>query len=117
MTLKTLLKSALLLSLSLPFTSHAETLLLQQPAISKDRIAFVYAGDIYTANKQGGDVLRLTSHVATESAPHFSPDGKTIAFTATYEGNSDVYVIPTTGGQPKRLTWHPSRDTVVGWNP
>ncbi len=117
MALKTWLKSALLLSLSLPFTSQADTLLLQQPAISKDRIAFVYAGDIYTANKQGGDVLRLTSHAATEEAPHFSPDGKMIAFTASYEGNSDVYVIPTTGGQPKRLTWHPGRDTVVGWNP
>jgi tricorn protease len=117
MTLKTWLKSALILSLSLPFTSHAETLLLQQPAISKDHIAFVYAGDIYTANKQGEDVLRLTSHAATEEAPHFSPDGKIIAFTANYEGNSDVYTIPVTGGQPTRLTWHPDQDTVVGWNP
>ena len=117
MTLKTLLKSALVLSLSLPFVSQAETLLLQQPAISKDRIAFVYAGDIYTANKQGEDVHRLTSHAATEDAPHFSPDGKTIAFTAGYEGNSDVYTIPVTGGQPTRLTFHPGRDTVVGWNP
>ncbi|MFT4811135.1 MAG: tricorn protease, partial [Paraglaciecola sp.] len=103
--------------ITLPLTVQAETLMLQQPSISKTHIAFVYAGDIYVADRQGKNPQRLTSHPAIEEAPHFSPDGKTIAFTADYDSNKDVYLIDTTGGQPRRLTWHPSSDTVVGWHP
>jgi tricorn protease len=103
--------------ITLPIAAQAETLMLQQPAISKTHIAFVYAGDIYVADRQGKNPQRLTSHPAIEEAPHFSPDGKTIAFTADYDSNKDVYLIDTTGGQPRRLTWHPSSDKVVGWHP
>ena len=103
--------------LTVPVCAQAETLMLQQPAISKTQIAFVYAGDIYVADRQGNNPQRLTSHPAVEQAPHFSPDGKTIAFTANYDGNNDVYIIDVSGGQPQRLTWHPSSDTVVGWHP
>ncbi|WP_299074880.1 S41 family peptidase [uncultured Paraglaciecola sp.] len=103
--------------LTLPVLAQAETLMLQQPDISKTQIAFVYAGDIYVAARDGKNSQRLTSHPAMEQAPHFSPDGKTIAFTANYDGNNDVYLINVEGGQPRRLTWHPSRDTVVGWHP
>ncbi|WP_394388814.1 S41 family peptidase [Shewanella woodyi] len=95
---------------------QAETLLLQEPSIAQNKIAFVYAGDIYVSNKQGQQVTRITSHAANEYAPHLSPDGQWIAFTADYEGNNDVYIVSATGGQPKRLTWHPGTDEVRGWS-
>ncbi|NRD75278.1 PD40 domain-containing protein [Shewanella sp. VB17] len=65
-------------------TVNAETLLLQQPSIAKDKLAFVYAGDIYVADQQGQQVERITSHAASEYSPHLSPDGKWLAFTAGY---------------------------------
>lgn len=95
----------------------AETLLLRDPALSAQNLAFVYAGDIYVANRDGSQPRRLTSHAADERDPVFSPDGSMIAFTGNYDGNTDVYVIPTAGGQPKRLTWHPGADTAIGWTP
>lgn len=80
-------------------------------------MAFIYAGDIYVSDHKGGNVKRLTSHPASEYNPHFSPDGKWIAFSAGYEGNQDVYVISVDGGQAKRITWHPGADRVTGWTP
>ena len=97
-------------------TPSGETLLLRQPTISRDHLAFVYAGDIWLADRNGKNPARLTTHPADEFAPSFSPDGKWIAFSARYDGNTDVYVLPVTGGQPKRLTWHPGTDTVNGWS-
>jgi len=93
------------------------TLMLRQPAASKDHLAFVYAGDLWLADRSGGNARRLTSHAASEFAPRFSPDGKSIAFSASYDGNTDVYVIGLDGGQPRRLTWHPTPDVVSGWSP
>jgi tricorn protease len=58
----------------------------------------------------------LTSHPAEESLPVFSPDGQYLAFAADYEGNTDVYVVPVSGGQPQRLTWHPGADRPQGWS-
>ena len=92
-------------------------LLLQKPTLSKTHIAFVYAGDLWTVPREGGDAQRLTTGVGTETNPLFSPDGSTIAFTAEYDGNVDVYTVPAAGGVPKRLTWHPSPDTALGWSP
>jgi tricorn protease len=92
-----------------------ETLLLRQPDISKKHLAFVYAGDIWIADRKGKNPKRLTSHPASETGPKFSPDGREIAFTANYDGNMDVYVISVDGGQPRRLTYHPGADTVNGW--
>ena len=60
---------------------------------------------------------RLTSGAGVETNPVFSPDGSTIAFTGEYDGNVDVYTVPAAGGVPKRLTWHPAPDTVLGWTP
>jgi len=94
-----------------------DTMLLSQPAISKDRIAFVYDGDLWVANIDGKDVRRLTSDEGIESNPEFSPDGRLIAFSAQYEGNTDVYVIPVEGGVPTRLTWHPGPDIVQDFSP
>src|SRR5687768_199792 len=83
-----------------------DTKLLAQPAIGKSHIAFVYAGDLWTADLNGKNVRRMTSDDGVQSSPAFSPDGTLIAFTAQYDGNLDVYVMPSVGGVPTRLTWH-----------
>ncbi len=93
------------------------TKMLTQPAVSHDSIAFVYANDLWTADLQGNNVRHLTSHKGIESDPVFSPDGKWIAFSGEYDGNRDVYLIPSQGGIPKRLTWHPASDTVRAFTP
>src|SRR5215831_15807868 len=94
-----------------------DTRLLAQPAISKDHIAFIYAGDLWVADVDGKNVKRLTADEGTELNPTFSPDGSLIAFTGQYDGNLDVYVVPVTGGVPTRLTWHPGPDVVQGFTP
>lgn len=91
--------------------------LLQKPTLGETQIAFVYAGDLWIAPREGGDARRLTSGVGVETDPYFSPDGSQIAFTGEYQGNVDVYVVPAAGGVPRRLTYHPGRDEVVGWTP
>ncbi len=95
----------------------ADTRLLTQPAISKTHIAFIYAGDLWAAGIDGKDVRRLTTSDSPESNPAFSPDGRLLAFSSQYEGNTDVYVVPVEGGIPKRLTWHPGPDIVQGFVP
>ena len=91
------------------------TRLLRSPAISADHIAFVYSNDLWICDKQGENVKRLTTFQGAETSPHFSPDGQWIAFSAQYDGNQDVYVLPISGGEPKRMTWHPGGDIVKGW--
>ncbi len=93
------------------------TRLLRFADISKDKVVFAYAGDLWIASREGGAARRLTSHPGDELYPKFSPDGKWIAFTGEYDGNPDVYVISAEGGEPKRLTFHPSNDIVLGWTP
>jgi tricorn protease len=102
-------------SLSSPVDARvdtADTRLLTQPAISADHVAFIYAGDLFVADLDGNNVQRLTTDDGVESNPVFSPDGSTIAFSAQYDGNVDVFTVPVTGGAPVRLTWHPGADTV-----
>lgn len=118
------ISAALLISLlssgllpSLMGVDVRNTRLLAQPALSRDHIAFIYANDLWTARIDGSDVRRLTSDQGIESNPAFSPDGRLIAFSAQYEGNIDVYVIPVEGGVPRRLTWHPGPDLVQGFTP
>tara|TARA_E500000318_G_C3568384_1_gene216716 strand:+ start:3679 stop:6957 length:3279 start_codon:yes stop_codon:yes gene_type:complete len=93
------------------------TLLLREPTLTNNAVAFVYANDLWKAPLTGGTAQRLTSGLGNESDPKFSKDGQWIAFTAEYDGNSDVYVIPASGGTPKRITFHPSMDEVQGWTP
>lgn len=102
----------------LPGFVHAdtETRLLRQPAISKDHLAFVYGGDIWISERDGSHSTRIASAPAVEFGPHFSPDGKWLAYSANYDNNTDVYVLPVEGGQPRRLTWHPGADIVTGWS-
>ena len=97
--------------------SQEGTLLLREPTLSNNSVVFVHANDLWKASLSGGEAQRLTSGVGNESDPRFSEDGKWIAFTAEYDGNSDVYVIPSDGGTPKRITFHPAMDEVQGWTP
>lgn len=114
-------RTAFFILAALPFRGFAidthDTRMLGEPAISADHIAFIYAEDLWVANPDGSQPRRLTVSEGVESNPVFSPDGKTIAFSAQYDGNVDVYVIPVEGGVPKRLTWHPAADIVRGFTP
>lgn len=90
---------------SLVAMSQQEARLLRFPAIYGDKIVFSYAGDLYSVTSTGGIARKLTTHKGYEMFPHFSPDGKWIAFSAQYDGNTEVYVMPSEGGEPKRLTF------------
>ncbi len=94
--------------------SIEETRLLRFPAVYGDTVVFCYAGDLYIVSINGGIATRITSHEGYEMFPHFSPDGKTIAFTAQYDGNTEVYTMPVSGGQPTRITYTAtlSRDDI-----
>lgn len=85
---------------------HAdEARLLRFPSTNGTDVVFTYAGDLYRAPLSGGEAQRLTSHVGYEIFPHYSPDGKSIAFTGQYDGNTEVYLISSDGGEPQRLTY------------
>ncbi len=102
--------------------------LMRFPDIYKDKVAFVYGGDLWLASTSGGVARRITSHPGRELFPKFSPDGKWIAFTGQYDGNFNVYVIPSDGGQPKQLTFYQGsaqpltdrmgiHNEVINWTP
>lgn len=115
---KFLISVSLFIMAGVFYQVYAEgTLLLRQPSIHENHVVFVYANDLWLASRSGGDAWRLTSNEGAETLPHFSPDGTRIAFTAQYDGNTDVYVVPFEGGQPTRLTFHPGSDQVMGWTP
>ncbi len=106
-----------LLASLISLADEAPTLLLRQPTVAGERIAFVYAGDLWLSDLDGAQPRRLTVHEGLERDPHLSPDGSLLAFTGEYDGNADVFVVPTDGGQPQRVTWHPGEDAVRGWSP
>ena len=105
--------------------SNAQTKLLRYPDIHGDKVVFCYAGDLWLAPSSGGPAARLTAHPGQELFPKFSPDGRWVAFTGQYDGDEQVYVIPTAGGVPKQLTFYPARgplnprwgydNQVYGW--
>jgi len=107
----------ILLAAATPAWAQIDARMFRQPAVSADRIAFVYAGDIWLVPKSGGTATRLSSPLGEETFPRFSPDGTKLAFSADYDGNTDVYVVPVAGGTPLRLTHHPMPDRVIGWHP
>ncbi|WP_424520546.1 S41 family peptidase, partial [Rubrivirga sp.] len=94
-----------------------ETLLLRQPTLSAQHVAFAHGGDLWVADRSGGDARRLTSTPAVEADPHFSPDGRMIAFTSNRSGLEAVYTVPVEGGDPTRLTWYPASSQARGWSP
>ncbi len=98
-------------------TSTNVPLLLRFPSVSKTQIVFTYGGDLWTVSRDGGEAQHLTSGIGAEALPSFSPDGSLIAFTGEYDGNRDVYVVPAAGGIPRRITYHPAEEYVLGWTP
>jgi tricorn protease len=118
--------AVLLLSLSFYFNaSFAEeddsinhspdALMLRFPDVSKSEIVFVYGGDVWIVSREGGVARKLSSPKGRESFPKFSPEGDKVAFSGNYDGNTDIYVISSSGGTPERLTHHPEEDWVVDW--
>ena len=85
------------------------TRLLRMPAVSATQIAFVYANNIWVVERAGGLARRLTSFQGQTSNPHFSPDGKWIAFSGDYAGNTDVYVVPAAGRRTEASDLAPRR--------
>ncbi|HHN74571.1 MAG TPA: hypothetical protein ENK10_05015, partial [Acidobacteria bacterium] len=98
---------------SLAAPSH----LMRHADVHGERIVFTYEGDLWLVPTEGGAARRITRHPGVESYASFSPDGRQLAFTASYDGGVDVYVMPAEGGEPRRLTWHPADDRVIGWTP
>lgn len=83
-----------------------EARLMRFPAMYGNQVVFTYAGDLYTVDRAGGLARKLTNDEnGYEMFARFSPDGKNIAFTGQYDGNTEVYLIPSEGGVPKRLTY------------
>src|SRR5579864_7924773 len=93
--------AALVALLSAAGVSAQGTRLLRHPTVSRDSVAFEYAGDLWVTPRSGGQARRLTSTPGAETEPYFSPDGSQIAYTATASGNTDVYVVNAAGGDPK----------------
>src|SRR5580704_1688281 len=92
-------------------------LLMQNPTLNASHIVFAYGGELWSVSREGGVALQLTNGPGQKSDPHFSPDGKWIAFTAQYGGNPNVFVMPADGGEPRQLTYASGPDTVEGWTP
>ena len=108
---------SLVAGLMLCASASAAPLLLRNPSLGQDRIAFLYAGDIWTVPRQGGDARRLTAIGAVSAGPYFSPDGSQVAYSARERGTVDVYVVSSDGGVPRRLTWEPTGSLATGWTP
>ena len=115
--MRTLILFIAILTATVATAAEPATRLLRNPTISATHIAFTYASNIWIVERAGGNARRLTTFQGQSSNPHFSPDGKRVAFSGSYAGNGDVYVVPSEGGEPKRLTFHPGEDTVQGWTP
>ncbi len=98
-------------------SAQSDASLFRFPDVSATQIVFTYANDVWVVPIEGGTAIKLSSPSGVESFPKFSPDGKTIAYTANYDGNWDVFSIPVNGGIPQRLTQHGWTDRVVDWTP
>lgn len=111
--------SSIFAAVALPTLSVADVTpaagMLRYPAVSESKIAFVYANQIWTVSRSGGTASPVASPPAAAAWPRFSPDGKTLAFVANFDGNRDIYTVPLTGGIPTRVTHHPVNETLCGW--
>ena len=127
--MKKLFTVAAALGLFIGAYGQDEGRLLRFPSVGGNEIAFTYAGDLYTVPLTGGVARRITSDIGFEMFSRFSPDGKTIAFTGQYDGNTEVFTIPADGGSPSRVTYTATlnrddvsdrmgpNNIVMGWTP
>lgn len=109
--------AAVLLAVTAQTAVADEIRFMSDPDVGHGLIAFSYLGDIWVVAEDGSGPRRVTHHVARESAPRFSPDGRWIAFTSDRFGNADVFVVAVDGGEPTQLTFHSGNDVVGGWSP
>ena len=93
-----------------------EPAFLRTPDIYGDKVVFTCEGDLWVGTLSSGTAVRLTRDEGTETYPRFSPDGKTIAFQAAYEGIAEIYTIPVTGGAPTRVTYRYDYADPMGWS-
>src|SRR5579872_4255899 len=114
---KSLLTLVMLLATLSVAYAQINAALLRYPDVSATEIVFTYANDLWVVSKTGGIASHLSSPAGVEVYPKFSPDGKTIAYTADYDGSNSIYTIPTTGGIPTRLTWYGTPERVADWYP
>lgn len=113
--LRTAICLGALLAATACFAQNDPPRLLRYPSVSATKIVFVYGDDLWQVSRDGGVAERLTAGPGMKSRPMYSPDGSEIAFSANYDGNLDVYVMPAMGGTARRLTYHPMPDQVMGW--
>ncbi|MDZ7725833.1 MAG: PDZ domain-containing protein [candidate division KSB1 bacterium] len=115
--IRRMLQSALLLSLFnfLPVNAQIDGRMLRYPDVSEQHITFLYAGDIWIVDKNGGVAQHLSSPKGNEQFPRFSPDGSSIAFNANYDGNTDIYTLPALGGDLTRVTHHGMTERMLDW--
>lgn len=115
---RTIPSALLLLSVVPAVAQNTETRLLRSPAVHGDTIVFSYAGDLWSAKTEPGSLARrLTTHPGRETSPRISSDGRWIAFNGMYDGPSEVYLIPSEGGEPRRLTYEGGSATTLDWTP
>lgn len=115
--MKRLILALLFIAFSGSAFAQISAKLMQHMDVSETQVAFVYGGDIWLAPKTGGTAVQLTTSQGVESWPKFSPYGTEIAYTASYNGNEDVYVIPVEGGVPHRVTYPSFSDRMIEWHP
>src|ERR1700750_1644367 len=113
------LSMLLLCAASLAQTAQTEPprMLFGRVAVNRTHIAFYYAGDLWTVERGGGGATRVPAPAGeSHNFPAYSPDGSQLAFSRQTGGNWDVFVMPASGGEARRLTFHPASDFVVGWS-
>ena len=91
--------------------------MLRFPDVSETQIVFSYANDLWLVPRAGGLASPQASPAGLELFPRFSDDGRWIAFQGNYDGNRDIYLMPSAGGAPRRITHHPAAEIPMGWTP
>lgn len=105
------------LLLAVAQTASATGAYYRQPALHGDQVVFVAEGDLWSVPVSGGQATRLTTHPAQETQPAVSPDGRELAFVASYGGDEEVHVMPMSGGQPRQLSFDGGRIALQGYMP
>ncbi|MAD79104.1 MAG: peptidase S41, partial [Planctomycetaceae bacterium] len=100
---------------TLPVAKDGGASMYRFPDISNEEIVFTYGNDLWRVPIEGGTALPLASPDGLETIPRFSPDGDKVAFVGNYDGNRDIYVVPTKGGMPRRITHHPTGERLSDW--